>query len=85
MDFVTVLGFVAGALTTISFWPQLSKTWKTKSAADLSLGMLLTFTTGVFLWLVYGLYLQALPIILTNLVTFLLTATILIMKIRYRS
>ncbi len=85
MDFITILGFVAGTLTTISFWPQLSKTWKTKSAGDLSLGMLLTFTTGVLLWLVYGLYLNALPIVLTNLVTFLLTLTILILKIRYRS
>lgn len=85
MDFVTVLGFIAGTLTTIAFWPQLSKTWKTKSADDLSLGMLLTFTTGVLLWLVYGLYLDALPIILTNLITFLLTLTILVLKIRYRS
>ncbi len=85
MDFVTILGLIAGTLTTISFWPQLNKTWKTKSAEDLSLGMLLTFTTGVLLWLVYGLYLHALPIILTNLVTFFLTLTILILKIRYRS
>lgn len=85
MDFITILGLVAGTLTTISFWPQLSKTWKTKSAGDLSLGMLLTFTTGVVLWLVYGLYLNALPIILTNLVTFLLTLTIVVLKIRYRA
>ncbi len=72
-------------MTTISFWPQLSKTWKTKSAGDLLLGMSLTFTIGVVLWLVYGLYLNALPIILTNLVTFLLTLTIVVLKIRYRA
>ncbi len=47
--------------------------------------MLLTFVTGVFLWLIYGLMLGALPIILANLVTLVLTLAILVLKIRYRS
>ena len=85
MDLGMLLGFAAGTLTTIACWPQLRQTWITRSADDLSLGMLVTFTTGVFLWLVYGLYLDALPIILTNLVTLLLTLAILILRIRYRS
>ena len=84
IDMVTSIGFLAGALTTIAFWPQLRRTWVTRSAADVSLGMLLTFTTGVLLWLVYGLLLQSWPIILTNLVTFLLTLAILVLKVRYR-
>jgi len=83
MDMVTSIGFLAGALTTMAFWPQLRRTWMTRSAADVSLGMLLTFTTGVMLWLVYGLLLQSWPIILTNLVTFVLTVAILILKLRY--
>jgi MtN3 and saliva related transmembrane protein len=47
--------------------------------------MLLTFVTGVFLWLIYGLMLGALPIILANLVTLVLTLAILVLKVRYRS
>jgi MtN3 and saliva related transmembrane protein len=85
MDFVTQIGSVAGALTTIAFWPQLRRTWKTRSADDVSLAMLLTFTTGVFLWFVYGWLLNAWPIIVTNAVTFLLTASILVLKLRVRS
>jgi len=81
---VTTIGFVAGALTTIAFWPQLRRTWMTKSADDVSLGMLLTFTTGVLLWLVYGLLLKSWPIILTNLITFVLTVAILILKLWFR-
>lgn len=69
MDGTSVLGFVAGALTTISFWPQLWKTWQTKSAGDVSLGMLLTFSVGDLLWLLYGVLLGAWPIIVTNLIT----------------
>ncbi len=85
MDQVTLIGLLAGTLTTIAFIPQLQQTWRTRSAQDVSLGMLLTFTTGVFLWLVYGLLLDALPIILANLVTLVLTLAILILKLRYRS
>jgi MtN3 and saliva related transmembrane protein len=85
MDVATGIGFTAGILTTIAFLPQLQRTWTTRSAEDISLAMLLTFTTGVLLWFVYGVLLHAWPIILTNLVTFLLTAAILILKLRYRS
>lgn len=84
MELVTAIGFTAGALTTVAFWPQLRRTWTTKSADDVSLAMLLTFTTGVFLWFLYGLLLQSWPIIVTNAVTFVLTAAILVLKLRFK-
>ena len=85
MEIANWIGFVAGTLTTIAFLPQLERTWRTKSADDMSLAMLLTFTTGVFLWLLYGLYLMAWPIIVTNAVTFVLTLAILVLKLKYQS
>lgn len=84
MEIANWIGFVAGTLTTIAFLPQLERTWRTKSADDMSLAMLLTFTTGVFLWLIYGLYLMAWPIIATNAITFVLTLAILVLKIKYQ-
>lgn len=84
MDLITVLGLVAGALTTIAFLPQLFKTWKSKSAKDVSLETLAIFSLGVFLWLIYGIYLQALPIILANLLTLIFNLIILRLKIKYR-
>ena len=84
MDSVTYLGLLAGTLTTIAFVPQLLKTWKSRSAEDVSLGMLITFCTGVFLWLLYGFFIQSLPVILANAVTLLLAGTILVLKIKYR-
>lgn len=83
MDFTTVLGLVAGTLTTISFIPQLVRTWKTKSAKDVSLGMLVVFCAGVFLWLIYGISIQALPVMLSNFVTLVLAGIILILKLKY--
>ena len=83
MDNVTLLGLLAGTLTTVAFFPQLLKTWRTKSAADVSLAMLVTFCIGVFLWLVYGFLLGALPIILANVVTLVLAGLILVLKLRF--
>lgn len=84
MDAITVLGLLAGTLTTISFVPQVVKTWRTKSAHDFSLGMLLTFSIGVFLWLLYGIWLNALPVIIANAVTLVLSSLILLFKLKFQ-
>ena len=83
MEFITILGLVAATLTTSAFIPQLIKIWKSKSAKDVSLQMLITFCIGVFLWLVYGIYLQSLPVILANLLTLIFNLIILWLKIKY--
>ncbi|MGK7911053.1 MAG: SemiSWEET family sugar transporter [Synechococcus sp.] len=75
------LGLLAGALTTIALLPQLIKTWQSQSAEDVSIGMFLLFSAGVVLWGVYGWEIHALPVILTNVVTFVLAAAILVLKI----
>lgn len=80
---ITLIGFVAGTLTTLSFVPQVVHTWKTKRCDDLSFGMLFAFGIGVALWLVYGIALHALPIIVANSITLVLIAAIALMKRRY--
>ncbi|MCW5317404.1 hypothetical protein GTQ43_27430 [Nostoc sp. KVJ3] len=84
MDFLTILGLAAATLTTTAFLPQMFKTWQTKSAKDVSFVMLITFMSGLFLWLIYGIYLQSLPIILANSVTLFFNLIILWLKIKYR-
>jgi MtN3 and saliva related transmembrane protein len=83
MDVVTALGLVAGTLTTVAFLPQVLQTWKTKSTKDLSLPMLLSFTTGVLCWLIYGICIDSLPIALANGVTLLLAGANLGLKLKY--
>lgn len=85
MQPITILGFVAGTLTTLSFVPQVHKAWATKRCDDLSLGMLLAFGSGVALWMVYGIVLRAVPIIAANLVTLALIIALLFLKVRYRA
>lgn len=81
---ITLLGFAAGTLTTLSFVPQVHKAWRSKRCDDLSMGMLLAFGAGVFLWLIYGLVLRDSPIILANAVTLALILVLLWLKARYR-
>jgi MtN3 and saliva related transmembrane protein len=84
MHLTTLLGFAAGTLTTVAFVPQVHKVWRSKRSDDLSWGMLLTFSAGVLLWLMYGLSLRAAPIIVANAVTLALLIAIIGLKVRYR-
>ena len=82
MELIDWIGSLAGLLTTIAFIPQVTKTWKTRSAGDISLLMFLLFSTGVLLWLIYGIMLSSLPIIIANGITLTLSASILVLKIK---
>jgi MtN3 and saliva related transmembrane protein len=84
MDFITLLGFSAGTLCTISFLPQVMKIWKTKSARDVSLVMFVIFSLGITLWMIYGFLTASLPIIIANLITLLLSFLIIGFKLKYK-
>lgn len=83
-SFVQLLGLIAGTCTTVAFLPQVVKTWKSRSAKDLSLGMFSIFSLGVALWLVYGFLVQDIPVIAANLITLMLASTLLVFKLRYK-
>ena len=85
MSTTIMMGYFAGFLTTISFLPQVVKTWKSRSASDLSLGMFSVFSVGVMFWLIYGFLIQEPPIIFWNSVTLALVLAILVMKFKFDS
>jgi MtN3 and saliva related transmembrane protein len=82
-EMTELLGFLAATLTTAAFVPQVIKTWRTRSAGDLSLGMLAVFGTGIMLWLAYGLSIGAAPIVIGNIVTLVLTAILIGLKLHF--
>jgi MtN3 and saliva related transmembrane protein len=77
------IGFVAATLTTLSFVPQAVRTIRTRDTRGISLWMYVMFTVGLACWLAYGIVLMSWPMILSNIVTLLLSLTILTMKLRY--
>jgi MtN3 and saliva related transmembrane protein len=76
-------GYVAACMTTLAFVPQAVKTIRTRDTRSISLGMYVVFTAGIAMWLVYGIALDSMPMILSNIVTFLLSATILGLKLKH--
>ena len=77
-------GYIAAILTTIAFFPQLLRTWRTKTANDVSILMLLLFLIGVFCWIIYGWMIHSPPIFIANLITFILNILILSLKLSYQ-
>lgn len=78
-----VIGGLAAVLTTIAFIPQVRLTWKLRRAEGVSLGMYAVLTTGLALWLLYGINIGSWPVILANAFTLLLALFILGMKLRF--
>jgi len=81
--YIEFFGYFAAILTTIAFIPQLIKTLKTKKADDVSLTTLIMFLTGVAAWIIYGIQISSKPILIANIITFLLNFLILVFKLIY--
>ena len=81
--FTETIGTVAAVCTTVAFLPQLIRVWQRKSADDISLAMFLLFSTGVGLWLIYGIRIGSMPIAGANAITLALAVAILILKLYY--
>jgi MtN3 and saliva related transmembrane protein len=79
-ELATIVGFMAGFVTTAASPPQVWKTYRTKSGEGLSFGMLLGLAIGVGLWIVYGIMNRLLPLIVTNAVVVLLILSRLILS-----
>ncbi len=81
---IEILGLFAGGLTTASFVPQVYKTWKTKSAENLSLTMFSLFFIGITLWFVYGIFVNSIAMIVTNAITASLSILLIYFKLKYK-
>jgi MtN3 and saliva related transmembrane protein len=84
MDWIQVLGLVAGIFTTAAAVPQLIKAWKSKKVEDVSPLMFSILILGVSMWTLYGVLKADLPIILTNGISVLLNSTMLVLIFKYR-
>jgi MtN3 and saliva related transmembrane protein len=84
MDYMTMIGLAAAALGGISLFPQLLKVLQTKSTKDISLGMIIIFSSSIFLWLVYGILMENSPIIIANFFGFIQALIILLFKLKYK-
>jgi MtN3 and saliva related transmembrane protein len=78
----TALGTVAGICSTVSFVPQVIKAWRENDTEAISKRMYFVTVTAFVLWTIYGFAIGSLPIIIFNLLSFVLSGTILVLKLR---
>ena len=83
MNYIAIIGLLAGTCTTVSFLPQVIKTFKLKEKRDISLSMYIILASGILLWIIYGLLIKDLPVILANSISFAFASIILILKIKH--
>lgn len=77
------LGFIAGALVTLSLVPQIMRVFKLKSAREISALFTILMLLGLFLWLAYGISLRLAPVILWNVVGAVLVSMLLVAKLKF--
>ena len=77
-----LVGTMAGLCSTGSFVPQVVKAWRHDDVAAISKRMYIITVSAFSLWTAYGLMIGSIPIVAFNIVSLLLSATILVLKIR---
>jgi MtN3 and saliva related transmembrane protein len=84
MDWIEATGLFGSFLTSITFIPQVYKTWQTKKAGDLSLAMLLIVLTSCMVWMVYGVALSLRPVIIANGIIGALSILLIYFKLTFK-
>lgn len=78
-----IFAYLATSLNVVMLIPQVLRAWKTKRTKDLSFATLIIFATACFLWILYGLGKQALPVIISNSVVGVLNLILIFIKLTY--
>ena len=84
MQIAQIIGLIAGTITSITFLPQVIRIWKTRSAKDLSMLMMIMLIVGTSLWLSYGLMIKDAAIIYTNSMVLAMSMIMLFFKLKYK-
>jgi len=84
MTWVEIVGHLGSFLSSVTFIPQVYKTWKSKSASDLSMLMLFIIFTSTIVWLVYGVSLNLWPVIVCNSVICALSLLLIFFKLSFK-
>jgi MtN3 and saliva related transmembrane protein len=83
IDNQSLIGFIAGILTTIAYIPQIIQVWRSKSAKDISSVTFAVLTTGIILWAIYGFEINSMPLIISSIISAVFACAILIFKLLY--
>ena len=84
METIDIIGLMGAFLSGVTFFPQVYRTWKLKSARDLSLSMILIILLSNVTWLIYAFNKQDVAIISANFFVGSCALTILYFKLKFK-
>lgn len=84
MIWIDIIGYAAGILTLINMFPQVVKSYKTKSVEDVSFWMVLTYALSMIFWVTYAYFINSWPIMITNSIAFFMSAIQLVLMAKYK-
>jgi len=80
---IEILGLIAGMITSIGFFPQLIRGYRTKKLEDLSYFMPMVLALGMALWFVYGYITNSIAVMIANAFSICCSLALIIMKKKY--
>ena len=83
-NFIEYVGYTATLLTSISYAPQVYKSWKSKSVGDLSVWTICILFSSTIAWLAYGFGIGSGPVIAANTIVGILTFTLVYFKFTFK-
>lgn len=84
MNWVEAMGLFGAFLSSVTFIPQVYKTWQSKKAGDLSLLMMLIVFISTVVWMIYAVSLMLWPVIIANGIIGLLSLMLIYFKLRFK-
>lgn len=84
MNWIEIVGHTGALLSSLTFMPQVYKTWQTKRAGDLSMNMMLIVFFSTIVWLVYAIELMLWPVIVANTVICVLSVLLMYFKLTFK-
>jgi MtN3 and saliva related transmembrane protein len=84
VDYIEIIGYVAGFLTTMAYLPQIIKCWRSRHTHDISLPFTLAMAVGIALWLIFGLIRGLAPVVIANSFGLGFVVLLLGLKLRYK-
>jgi MtN3 and saliva related transmembrane protein len=83
MQNATLIGLVAGALTTLAWLPQVVRAFRSRSTRDFAWSWFAMFGSGVAIWVVYGILAASPAVIATNVLTLALVVGLGALKAKH--
>lgn len=81
---IEYIGYLATFLTSVSYAPQVYKSWKSRSVGDLSAWTISILFSSTLAWIAYGIGVESIPVIAANVIVLLLSLTLVIFKFSFK-